>query len=694
MRQQSETSRFDNVVLRFALMSIGLLILVFSGCTATRESKPSTSEQLQRHNWWNYYQRGVARMAGDDLTGAQEDFERCLGLRPAKKFPFAADRWLVRTYGMHFLEAYFPHRELGICLYFSGHLNESLVYLKKSMDQAPSGRAKHYLNLVRGALLTGVRVPPPQIHVDQANRQRWTRDRTRRISGVASAKGFVREILVDGNRQFIELAEEQIAFDEEVVLSSGTNLVVVDVQDLTGTETAVEVKWIADWSPPQFIVQRLEKTATGWRVEASCVDDFGIQKISIGRDVLFLAAEQDQQTDVSTRFVLENNEEKQVVTEDMAGNPLYVTVSGSDLATLFSAQSISLYASAKHGTLDVGENTTYTPPDRQEEDDDRMHPFLRISRSKKPQVVFDEDYFMDGRADDPGGLASLRINGEEFLPDQKRGAIQSYFSRRLHLDIGTNVFEVVASDLAGNRMSRDLTVVRRVPEHLSTKYRLHVALPPFSEEGQEALARRVRGQLESKLLTEPPRFRVLERDQAGWNAILREVTVSGSGMADPRAARILRRMLPAEYLFLGTVQSFGEGITIYVRIVDPATSEIVHRADVYTESIQEDLERQLFGLAMKIENYFPLVGGRVLDVQGKRAFLNVGDEEGVHENVRFVVTSGKEKKVEGFTSEVHVWQGRFVQLGVEEVERNICRTQILPSKAKIVVQEGDYVYAR
>ena len=694
MRWQSEICRFDNVVLRFALVSVGSLLFVFSGCTSTQESHTPRSEKLQRHNWWNYYHRGVARMADGNLSDAQEDFERCLGLRPTKKFPFAVDRWLVRTYGMHFLEAYFPHRELGICLYFSGYLNESLVYLEKSMDQAPSGRAKHYLNLVRSRLLAGIQISPPEIHLDRTSLQRWTRDRTRRIAGVASGKGFVREIVIDGNRQFIELAEQKIAFDEEVALSPGTNLIVVKVQDLTGKEAVAEVRCIADWNPPQFVVQRLDKTTTGWKVEGSCVDDFGIQKISAGRDVLYLASGEDQQTDVSARFVLESNEEKQLVAQDMAGNPLYVTVSGSDLAALISAQSISFYASAESGVSDVRERTTYIPPDRQEEEDDRTNPFLRVSGNRKPQVVFNEEHFIDGQADDHGGLASLRINGEEFLPDEKRGVIQSYFSRRLHLDVGTNVFEVVARDLAGNRMSQDLTVVRRVPEHLSMKYRLHVALPPFSEEGPQGLARRIRGQLESELLIEPPRFRVLERDEAGWNAILREVTVSGSGMADPRAARILRRMLPAEYLFLGTIQSFGKGTTVYVRIVDPATSEIVHRADVYTESIQEDLVRQLSGLAMKIENYFPLVGGRVVDVQGKNAVLNVGDDEGVHENVRFVVASGKEKKVEGFLGGVHVWRGRFVQLGVDEVERNRCRTKILPSKAKRIVQEGDYVYAR
>ena len=50
---------------------------------------------------------------------------------------------------------------------------------------------------------------------------------------VVSGKGFVREIVIDGNRQFIELAEEKIAFDEEVALLPGTNLVVVKVQEVT-----------------------------------------------------------------------------------------------------------------------------------------------------------------------------------------------------------------------------------------------------------------------------------------------------------------------------------------------------------------------------------------------------------------------------------------------------------------------------
>ena len=634
-------------------------------------------------------------MARNDVTHAQEDFERCLGLRPGKKFPFATDSWLVRTYGMHFLEAYFPHRELGICLYLSGQVDTSLEYLKKSLDQAPSGRAKYYLNQARSRLLRGTQVPSPEINFHHTSRQPWTRNRVRRIMGSASAKGFVGEILINGKGQFIELAEKQVAFDEEIVLSSGLNLVSVRVRDLAGNETAKEMRWMADWGPPQFVVQGLEKISTGWKVEGSCVDDIGVQRISAGDDVLFFASEYERQVDVNIRVVLENNEAKRLIAIDMAGNALHFMVSGLELAALFSAQSAPLYASAQSSSIsDVGERLAFTPQNLQEQSEDRMNPFLHVSGNRTEQVVFEEDFFLDGRAEDQGGLASIRINGEDFLPNQKRGAIQSYFSRRVHLDTGTNRFEIVARDLTGNRMTRDLIVVRKIPEYLNMKYRLSVALPPFSENKQETLERRIRSQLESELLSNPPRFRVLERDQAGWNAILREVTVSGSGMADPRATRILRRMIPAEYLLLGAVQSVGLGTTIFIKIVDPATSEIVHTTDVYTESTTTDLVRQLSGLAIKIESYFPLVGGKVLNVRGKSAILDVGQEAGVHQNVRFVVTAGNGLKTKRFKNEVHAWHGHFIQLGVDEVERDRCRTQILPSKAKRIIQEGDYVHAR
>jgi curli biogenesis system outer membrane secretion channel CsgG len=57
----------------------------------------------------------------------------------------------VRTYGMHSIE-YFPHRELGICLYQLGDMEGARQELQISMKMEPSDRAQEYLNQIGAGL--------------------------------------------------------------------------------------------------------------------------------------------------------------------------------------------------------------------------------------------------------------------------------------------------------------------------------------------------------------------------------------------------------------------------------------------------------------------------------------------------------------------------------------------------------------
>ena len=138
-----------------------------------------------------------------------EDFERCLGLRPGANYAEPRDLWRIRTYGMHFLEDYFPHRELGVARVRLGRPAEAIQLLEQSIRQTASGRAKHYLNRARRAVLRDAPTSKPETKLRGDSRQVWTRDRFRILEGVARGDGFIEEIVVNGQRQFIELAEQE-----------------------------------------------------------------------------------------------------------------------------------------------------------------------------------------------------------------------------------------------------------------------------------------------------------------------------------------------------------------------------------------------------------------------------------------------------------------------------------------------------
>jgi len=99
--------------------------------------------------WYKEYENGLEAMKNKDYRTAANHFRAAIIGNPNESKN-------VRTYGMHFIE-YFPHRELGVCLYNLGEKDEALRELKLSNQQVPSDRANEYLRQAGGG------VPPPII---------------------------------------------------------------------------------------------------------------------------------------------------------------------------------------------------------------------------------------------------------------------------------------------------------------------------------------------------------------------------------------------------------------------------------------------------------------------------------------------------------------------------------------------------
>jgi len=273
------------------LLAACLLPLVWTGCQTDFGGVADDTGKLYHYNWWNFYRRGCMRLRDGQVRTAAEDFERCLGIRPGAKYGEPRDMWRARTYGMHFLEGYFPNRELGICLHRLGRDREAADYLETSIEQAPSGRAKHYLNEVNRKLLAARAPAPPAIALDADSRTRWTRKRRRAVTGVATAEGLVERIAVNGVPSFSELATPEMRIHALLDLRAGTNLVEVQVTDLAGGNARERVVWIADWLPPALSIERMEQDGGQWIIEGVCDDDHGLASVTVdGKPLLPRAA--------------------------------------------------------------------------------------------------------------------------------------------------------------------------------------------------------------------------------------------------------------------------------------------------------------------------------------------------------------------------------------------------------------------
>ncbi len=664
-------------------------LLLLAGCLAPQAD--DTSLSLRFRNWWNYYERGLACLRSGQPAAARADFERCLGERGGARFSDDQDRWRARTYGMHVVEGYFPNRELGIACYEAHDYTNATRWLERSLQQTPSGRAKHYLNLIHQREAQARRPAPPQVVWDGPSRV-ITRERYVLVRGAVHAAGYASGLTVAGHPHPVELAQTQLPFATRVPLREGTNEIRVEAADLAGNRITATRTYLADWQPPMLTIQRVSRETDGqWRVTGSCRDDHGLASLRVG--VVDLPRPTGTNDTVWPFDVRIHALDALLVAEDRAGNRLETQLT---LETLSATEAPLKHASEV--ALADTPVTTDTPaaphlaPATTDVTVDRLAPSLQLRGLRDISVVLEEEFYLDGTAADGGGLRTVTINGEELLAEADRGALRSCFARRLPLLPGTNNLTVTATDRAGNRTVRQTTVVRRAPEQQDRALRLSVGLPPLLPADAGPIGVRAKRGMECELVREPIRFRLLERDE-GWDYILREQGLSISDLADPRAALRIGKLMPAEMLLMGRLITEARGLTIYVKAVDTASGEVLFAADVYSTDPDRTLDEDAANLILKIKQGFSLVSAAVIRRQGATATLGIGTRDGAGVGHRFVVARGTAEG-DNPSGSLRRADGRPVQLVMERVEKDSAVARIIPADASDSIQEGDHVYAR
>ncbi len=673
----------------FAALLLGVAL---AGCVVTAPEE--TGGALHRHNWWNYYARGQFFLKAGRREEAMDDFRRCLGEARGARFGNGRDMWRARTYGLHFVEGYFPNRELGVCLCEAGDFGAAVRYLETSLRQEPSGRAKHYLNVARQALVAGRAAVAPRVTFATAAAAAPTRERWLELAGRAEGEGYVRRVSVCGEPVYVELAERAVAFGRRVSLTEGTNVLSVEAEDLKGQRTVARLVRVADWQPPRLVVREVALRDGAWWLEGECRDVGGVVGVRAdGREVYRASAGAGVLAPRVPLTLRVPAEGVALEASDMAGNRLACRLTPSDLA--LTARRPDAQGQGGGATLlermeawSGGGGGLRLVAAGGAPAGDRLRPSLSLKGCQGFSRVSAEEFFLDGIATDGGGLEAVTVNGEPLLASDERGAVRFYFARRLPLDAGTNRFEVAATDRAGNRTSETLTVERTTPEYLEERHRLGVGVPPLTAADSNPLGARVKRSLESELVREPVRFRLLERDE-GWDFVLREQGLSVSDLADPSAALRIGKMVPADLLLMGRIFNESKGITVYVKVVETGDGEVVFASDVYTADVERGLDEAIAGLALKVEQGFPLLAGEVVKCQGRRVTLNVGRSAGALERSRFLVSAAS---VAGSTL-CRVGE-EPVQLQVERVYPETSTALVLPASADAVVKEGDHVYTR
>jgi len=633
--------------------------------------KPSASKEeitrdfnLYRGKWWNYYVRGRWYADGGYYNEAIQDFKRSVSLR-------SRDERSARSYGLHFWE-YFAHRELGIVYYNQEKYEEAKKELEASLSTADSARTKFYLNKCNEAILkiTKSDQEPPQIKISSHADGEFVNTPIINLKGIVSDDCYANSnnILIQGKKLFIELAEKNINFSEDVSLRPGENVICMEASDLTGKSTQRNLKITLDIHPPILYLDDVQIRQKDGKqiasVKGTVVDDYGLKELYINDTEVHIHSHKEDNFDED--IVLTDGNKISFKVVDIAGNetkgkqqldtkaslwpedtqdsvkyvyhsthkPILIAASKFDkssIVSLLAVQDVNVSQSSPPASSAPDENNgEEAKPEQtlpQSTVKDTVPPIIHTDI--KSAIIYDANLFFSGDAHDDSGVAKLSVNQN---PLEIRQGKHVFFNHFLTLKEGENTITVKAVDSQGNETQLPtVKITKKTFELLETDARYTVALLPlriFTEKGVPSET--IYSMLLKAFDEEPKRFNFVERDRTKLEEILHEQKISNTELTSPDAAIRIGKIRAAEGMLFGAVEEDTKGINVILRLVDTETTQVLANADVYDEDkSMKNLEWLMHGLSLKMKRQFPMIEGNVIHVSGNGFHVNTGAKSGV-----------------------------------------------------------------
>ena len=579
--------------IRVLMAILGALLLVACAQPAGKagpvnrdEGRPEAGV-IFRHRWWNYYIRALVAADNQDYAAAHTDLASALKQR-------GRDQRMARTYGMHFID-YFTHRELGVVHWLSGNLKEADAELSLSIEQAPSAKARYYLDQVRKALIQrrGGPIEPPQLTLDVPPGTFWSRADRIKLQGCAADSNYVSDILIDGQSLHLEGGQTAVDFSRDLSLPQGCRAISVEAVNLAGQKTRSTVNVCVDRLGPSVVLDRIEPQGAAVFLSGAALDEAGVAELKIdGRQIptsgksetafAFLLPASARDTAIECRDVLGNRTTFYFTpTHLQAAQSRRRLVAGLQLAGLFQPRN-------------------------------DKPPVLRVPGWKNSQTVYMQNVVLTGSVSDRDRIVSLTINGEPLLP---RPVALFFFSHIIDLSPGVNAVIIEAEDAAGNRSQRRLMIERKIPKGLLLEERLRLSVFAFEQKGRISPAGFAFQDDFIHEIVQHRRFQVVERQHL--DLILQEQKINRTQLIDTGTAVRLGNLTAAQAIVVGSLVETRTGIEIIGRVVDTETAQILCTADVYGETkTLPGLKFLAQALALKLHREFPLVDGQVIDKRG------------------------------------------------------------------------------
>jgi hypothetical protein len=650
---------------RLPALCLGLSAALLLSCMGPRSGGIAT----ERSNWWNVYGRGHQKLAQGDWQGAREDFERCLGRRPGVRFPYAHDHWRVRTYGMHQQTNYFPHRELAVALLNLDRPADAEPLLLRSLEQEPSERAKHFLNLARARLLEGAGLAAPAVRPDFARIH--ANQPEVRLTGEAEGLGRIATLGVQGIVEREALAENRLRFNRTLRLPAGKHEVEVRATDLLGQSGAARVEVIVDFTAPTIQLVPPKAEGPAWRLRGTIRDEQGLAEARIdGADLLPRNA--DLPTEIPFDILLAPGKTGRLLATDPAGNRMELLLGGEELPRWLQARESKLAAGP------VPMPTAWKAR-------------LTLLGSNTLGRVSQDRVFLNGEAVDPDGVRSVRLNGQTLFADGPLAKPMVRFATWQPLVEGTNFLHLASENIHGVLREQRFEVVYAPARHTRLEYRMSATLPPFhiprDTQTPPALEAKLRDAFLAGSPPYPARFQILSRGPE-FEDLLREIQISRSELVDPRANIPFARLATSDLFLNGEILPDAGGVTLRLHTIQTAEGMWLASDDVYLDASEREVQGLLRGLASRVERRFPLGPGRIRRVHAGKVWLDLPEKTTVSLGGRFLVLQTDDPVGPGVLRQGERW----VELLMADPDRAIAR--IHPPEGKNLVRPGDSIYTR
>ena len=359
---------------------------------------------------------------------------------------------------------------------------------------------------------------------------------------------------------------------------------------------------------------------------AFCYDTYGLEHVELDGRVLFSGSADPVQS-VPISVTAGPEEQLLLKAEDLAGNVLTEVITISELVRDLAWSRASHWAATTDTASDAPMAASAGAPS------DSVPPRVTLEPQQESIVIHRDLFSLSIFASDPGTLASVQVNGENQLPPPEEGALTKFRGTvRLPVNPGTNHFEVVVCDGAGNCRTNNLAVDYRELAYLDERYRLMVGVPPVASPEEAQVAQRVHIYMRREVGRNPLRFALALRDEY-WEDVLLEHDISHSQLADPRTALLIGKIRPCDMLFLSSLIPEADGFSVYVEVADTSNGRIRGvPIDVFIPADDPlEMQEQLAGLVTLIEQQFPLLEGEIVRVRGRSATIDLGSKHGVFE---------------------------------------------------------------